>query len=197
MDIHDLCLFRRMLCSLSPHIRTWWGNPPMFLSTSVGWSGLSCFSLAICGPAWQGRTAAEKAQLQVRPGRHPGPDPTRVLQHLRAHGPARGRPYGSYGRAEAVRALTHAHSVCGPRRRCAGPRALDAPLPPWQLYSDYPTPVQPAPGRRVFLMGWQMQPMSRAGREATCTTSTNGCGSLDGANRVWGACRWLRLRSGA
>ena len=24
-------------------------------------------------------------------------------------------------------------------------------------------------------MGWQMQPMSRAGREATCTRSTNGC----------------------
>ena len=31
-------------------------------------------------------------------------------------------------------------------------------------------------------MGWQMQPMSRAGREAT-----NGCGSLGWANRVWGA----------
>ena len=30
MDIHDLSLFRRMLCSLSPHIRTWWGNTPMF-----------------------------------------------------------------------------------------------------------------------------------------------------------------------
>ena len=27
-------------------------------------------------------------------------------EHLRAHGPALGRPYGSYGRAEAVRALT-------------------------------------------------------------------------------------------
>ena len=72
---------------------------------------------------------AEKGQLHVRPGRHPSP--TRVLQHLRAHGPARGRLYGSYGRAEDVRALTHAHSLCGPRRsrrRCAGARALDAPL---------------------------------------------------------------------
>ena len=39
MDIHDLSLFGRMLCSLSPHISTWWGNPPMFPSTSVGWSG--------------------------------------------------------------------------------------------------------------------------------------------------------------
>ena len=54
MDIHDLSLFRRMLCSLSPHIRTWWGNPLMFPSTSVGWSGLSCFSLAICGPGAHG-----------------------------------------------------------------------------------------------------------------------------------------------
>ena len=35
MDIHDLSLFHRMLCSLSPHIRTWWGNPPMFPSTRV------------------------------------------------------------------------------------------------------------------------------------------------------------------
>ena len=54
MDIHDLSLFRRMLCSPSPHLRTWWGNPPMFLPTSVGWSGLSCSSLAICGPGAHG-----------------------------------------------------------------------------------------------------------------------------------------------
>ena len=32
-----------------------------------------------------------------------------------------------------------------------------------------------APG---FHMGWQMQPVSRAGREAMWTRSTNGCGSL-------------------
>ena len=58
------------------------------------------------------RTAAKEGQLHVLlPGRHPSP--TRVLQHLRAHGPAKGRPYGRYGRAEAVRAITHAHSVCG------------------------------------------------------------------------------------
>ena len=62
-----------------------------------------------------------------------------------------------------------------PRRRCAGARALDSPLPPRQLYSDHPTPLPP-----------KMQPMSRARREATCTRSTNGCGSLSGANRVWG-----------
>ena len=37
-----------------PHIRTWWENPPIFPSTSVGWSGLSCFSLAICGPGAHG-----------------------------------------------------------------------------------------------------------------------------------------------
>ena len=61
--------------------------------------------------AAQGRTAAEKGQLHVQPGRHPSP--TRVLQHLRAHCPANGRPYGRYGRTEAVRTLTHAHSVCG------------------------------------------------------------------------------------
>ena len=56
--------------------------------------------------AAQGRTAAEKGQLRVWPGGHPSP--TGVLQHLQAHGPARGRPYGSYGRA----ALTQpAHSL--------------------------------------------------------------------------------------
>ena len=41
------------------------------------------------------------------------------------------------------------------------------------------------------------EPRSRAGREATSMRRTNGCGNLGGANRVLGACQWLRLRSGA
>ena len=86
------------------------------------------------------KLAAEKGQLHVRPGRHPSPP--RVLQHLQAHGPLRGRPYGSYGRAEAVRALTHALSLCGPRRQCAGARALDAPLTPRQLACIFFSPTK-------------------------------------------------------
>ena len=137
-------------------------------------------------------------QLHVLPCRHASP--TRVLQHLRVHGHANGWPYGSYGRAEAARALTHAHSVCGPRRQCAGARALDAPVPPKQLYSDHPTPAPPAPERQVST--WAGRCKRRVGKQLeghvpTCTRSTNGCGSLGGAIRVWGACRWLRLRSSA
>ena len=141
----------------------------MFPSTRVGWSGLSCFSLAICGPGAHGcregpitrtaRTTSKSNSCSTAPS-----SLTRVLQHLRAHDPANGLPYGSYGRAEAVRALTHAHSVCGPRRQWA--RALDAPVPPRPLYSDHPTPAPPAQYRQVS-MGWQMQQTSRAGREAT------------------------------
>ena len=88
-----------------------------------------------------------------------------------------------------------------PRRQCAGARALDAPVPPRQLYSDYPTPAPPAPERQVSTYAGRCS--RRVGQEGkqrhvpTCTRSTNGCGSLGGANRVWGACRWLRLRSGA
>ena len=133
MDIHDLSLFHRIVCSL----------------------------------------------LHVLPGRHPSP--TRVLQHL----PAR-RPYGSYGRAEAVRALTQAPSVCGPRSQCAGARALDVPVPPRQLYSDHPTQAPPAQERQVST--WAGRCSRRDGQEGkqchvpTCTRSTNGCGSLGG----WG-----------
>ena len=101
-----------MLCSLFPHIRKWLQCSPRPM---LGGQASAVFLLP---SAAQGLTAAEKGQLHVLPGRHPSP--TRVLQHLRAHGPARGWPYGNYGRAEAVRALTHAHSVCGPRHRCAG-----------------------------------------------------------------------------
>ena len=86
--------------------------------------------------AAQGRTAAEKGQLHVLPGRHPSP--TSVLQHLRAHGPAHGRPYGSYGRAEAVRTLTHAHSVCGLAANVLGL----VPLMPLFLLGNY-TPTIP------------------------------------------------------
>ena len=84
----------------------------------------------------QRRTAAGKGQLHVRPGRHPSP--TRVLQHLRAHGPANGRPYGRYGRAEAVRTLTHAHSVCGLAANVLGL----VPLMPLFLLGNY-TPTIP------------------------------------------------------
>ena len=67
MDIHDLSLFRRMLCSLSPHIGTWWGNPLMFPSTSVGWSGLSCFSLAICRVLPRGARLPRRANYTYCP----------------------------------------------------------------------------------------------------------------------------------
>ena len=52
-----------MLCSLPPHIRTLWGNPMMSQLKSVGWSGLSCFSLASQA---HGRTAAEKGQFKAQ-----------------------------------------------------------------------------------------------------------------------------------
>ena len=144
MDIHDLSLFRRMLCSLSPHIRTWWGNPPIFPSTRVGWSGLSCFSLAICArlPRRANYTYYCPDDIQVQ----------LVFYSTFPHGPANGRPYGRYGRAEAVRTVTHPHPrpfCLWPRRQCAGARALDVPVPPRQLYSDHPTPAPPASERQV------------------------------------------------
>ena len=43
-------------------------------------------------------------------GPEPSPDDIQVqlvFYSTFEHGPANGRPYGSYGRAEAVRALTH------------------------------------------------------------------------------------------
>ena len=199
MDIHDLSLFHRMLCSLSPISKR--GDRILRYSPRPGLGGQAS-AVFLLPSAAQGRTAAKKGQLHVLPGRHPSP--TRVLQHLRAHGPANGRPYGRYGRAEAVRALTHAaHSVCGPRSQCAGARALDAPVPPRQLYSDHLTPAPPAQERQVST--WAGRCSRRVGKEwkqlerhvPTCTRSTNGCGSLDGANRVWRACRRLRLRSSA
>ena len=111
-----------MLCSLSPHIRAWWGNPPMFPSTSVGWSGLSCFSLAICGPDAHGcregsiirtaQTTSKSNSCSTAPS-SPWSCPGAALWKL--------------WRAEAVRAPTHAHSVCGPRRRFAGARAICKP----------------------------------------------------------------------
>ena len=67
------------------------------------------------------------------------------------------------GRAEAVRALTHAHSVCRPRSQCAGARALDAPVPPRQLYSDHPTPAPPAQERQVST--WACRCTRRVGQE--------------------------------
>ena len=83
-----------------PHIRTRWGNPLMSPLTRGGQAS----AVVLLPSADQGRTAAEKGQLHVWRGRHPSP--TRILQHLRlrfrAGGPARGRPYGSCGRAEAV-----------------------------------------------------------------------------------------------
>ena len=67
------------------------------------------------------------------------------------------------------------------------------PLMPGGPSSSYATLLRPfhtssaSTGAPGFHMGWQMQPMNRAGKEATCTRSTNGCGSLGGANSVWGA----------
>ena len=68
---------------------------------------------------------------------------------------------------DSVRTLTYAHSVCGPRRQCAGARALDAPvpqeLPPRPLYSDHPTPAPPAPERQVST--WACRCTRRVGQE--------------------------------
>ena len=62
-------VFGRMLSSRSPNISMRWGNPPISPLTSVGWSGLSCFSLAICSP-WQPKRAnytcgADDIQVQL------------------------------------------------------------------------------------------------------------------------------------
>ena len=54
-----------MLCSLSPHISTHWGYPLISPLKRVGWSGLSWFSLASCGPG------VEKGQLYVWLRQHP------------------------------------------------------------------------------------------------------------------------------
>ena len=150
MDIHDLSLFRRMLCSLSPHIRTWWGILRCSPRPVLGGQASAVFLLP---SAAQGRTAVEKGQLHVRPARHPRP--TRVLQHLRAHDPARGRAYGSYGRAEAVQALTHAIMYVGLAADVLG----RVPLMPLFLlsnsgYSDHPTPAPPAQGLQVSSSTW-------------------------------------------
>ena len=145
MIIHDLSLFRRMLCSLSPHIRTWWGNPPMFPSISVGWSGLGVFLLP---SAAQLRTAAEKGQLHV------GPDDIQVQLVFYSTSEPMVLPGGRPMKAMGVQKLYEPSpapilyvglvaDVLGP-----GARALDAPLPPRQLYSDHPTPAPPAQGRQ-------------------------------------------------
>ena len=91
----------------------------------------------------QGRTSAEKGQLHVWHRRHPSS--SRVLQHLRARGPATGLPYGSCGRAEAVQALTHAHPLCGPRCECAG----RVPLMPWFLLGNSTPTIPPAPSAQA------------------------------------------------
>ena len=173
MDIHDLSLFRRMLCSLSPY--------PFVVGESSDVPLDQCwvvrpqlFSLAICGPGAHGCRAG------------PITPTARTTSESNSCSTAPSSPWSCPGAALwklwACRSCMSPHSrqfcvwaSAPPRRRCAGARALDSPLPPRQLYSDHPTPLPP-----------KMQPMSRARREATCTRSTNGCGSLSGANRVWG-----------
>jgi len=34
-----------------------------------------------------------------------------------------------------------AHPLCGQHRKCAGTCAVDAPVSPWQLYPNHPTPA--------------------------------------------------------
>ena len=130
--------------------------------------------------AAQRRTTAEKGRLHLLPGRHPSP--TRVIQHLRIHGPANGRPYGRYGRAEAVCTLTQAHSVCGLAANVLGL----VPFMPLFLLGNYvpSIPHQLRQHRAAgFHIGWQMQPTSWAGREATSRSNVyeiNQCGSWAG-----------------
>ena len=164
-----------MLCSLSPHIRTWWQNHPlMFPSTRVGWSGLSCFSLAICGPGAHG----------CREG--PITCTARTTSKSNSCSTAPSSPWSCQWAALwtlwACRSCTHPHPrpfCLWPRRQCAGARALDVPVPPRQLYSDHPTPAPPAPERQVSTSAGRCS--HRVGQEGeqrhvpTCTRSTNGC----------------------
>ena len=187
-----------------PHIRTWWGNPPMFPSTRVGWSGLSCFSLAICGPGVHGcragpitrmaRTTSRSNSCSTVPS-SPWSCPGAALwklgvQKLYAPSPT---PILYVGLAANVLGRVPLMPLCRP--------GLLGNSGAWQLYSDHPTPAPPAPERQVSTSAGRCS--RRVGQERkqrlvpTCTRSTNGCGSLGGSNSVWGACRWLRLRRGA
>ena len=132
-----LCCFGRMLCSLL--------TVPPFPYAVGEPSDVPLEKCCVVRPqlffflpfAAQGRTAAEQGHLHVGRGRHPSS--TRVLQHLLARGPAWGRPYGSCGRAEAVRALTHAHPLCGPSANVLG----RVPLMPLFLLGNS-TPIIPS-----------------------------------------------------
>ena len=159
--------------------------------------GSQASAVFLLPPAAQGRTAAEKGQLHVLPGQHPSP--TRVLQHLRAHGPANGRPYGRYGRAEAVRTLTHAHSVCGLAANVLGL----VHLMPLFLLGTY-TPTIPhqlrqhRSGRFPHRLADAADELGKKGSNVTFQRVRDQLMAVAvGANHVWGACRWLRLRSGA
>ena len=68
------------------------------------------------------------------------------------------------------------------------------PLMPLFLLGNSSFASPASTGAPGFHMGWQIQPTSLAGRDAMSRRSTNGCGSLGWANRVLGACRWLRVR---
>ena len=169
----------------------------MFPSTSVGWSGLSCFSLAICGPGAHGCRAGPITRTARTTSRSNSCSTAPLSPWV--------LPGGGFMEAMGVQKLYEPSPMSIPYVGLAADVLGPVPLMPLFLLGNSTPSLRlshtssASTGAPGFHMGWQMQPMSLAGREATChgTRSTNGCGSLGGANRVWGARRWLRLRSGA
>ena len=130
----------------------------MFPSTRVGWSGLSlsCFSLAICGPRAHGCRDDIQVQLVFYSTFEPmvlpmgGPMDAMGVQKLYAPSPT------------PILYVGLAANVLG-----------RVPLMPLFLLGNYtltiPHQLRQHRSARFpgFHMGWQMQPTSRAGREAT------------------------------
>ena len=203
MDIYDLSLFSRMFCSLSLHICTWWESSDVSLDQCWVVRPQLFFSCHL---------RPRGARLPRRANYLYCPDDIQVqlvfYSTLEPMVLPWGGAYGSCGRAEAVRALIHARSVCGPRRRCAGARAVDAPVPPRQLYSDHPIPAPPASESQVSTWAGRFSRRVRqpeAGREATCTRSKQRLRDQPMAVAVWAGQTasggpvggpGLRLRSG-
>ena len=164
------------MCSPPPHISARstarWGNPTMPTLKSVGWSGLSCFSLAIFGPGpgAEGTARQPKRANYTYGAHHIQVQLVFYSRDLRARGPA--RPGAALWKLWACRSgkspHPHPSSMSGsPLIRWGACPGLDAPVSPGQLYSNHSTLNPPAPARSH--MGWHMQPTRRARREATPT----------------------------
>jgi hypothetical protein len=98
-----------------------------------------------------GRTAAKSpSHLLVLPGRYPSH--AGILQHLRKTGPARFWSYGRAECAEVLRAHTNTHPLRGPSRQCAGSRAVDALVSPWQRYADQPVRAPKASAQPILIL---------------------------------------------